>query len=475
MTTRTFFGEPAALGYLAFTEAWERFSYYGMSALMVLYMTEQLLLPGHVEHVAGFAAFRHGIEALTGPQSPRALASLIYGFYAAMIHFSPFFGGLLADRLIGARRTVLIGASLLCLGHLAMAFDASFLAALTLLILGCGCVKGNISAQVGALYDVDDQAGRTRAFVMFNIGINVGATGGPLLCGWLAQVYGWHVGFAAAGVLMLAGLITCLAGQSHFAPDHAHRQAGAGAPWQAPLDRSLMSLLVLVIAVTIFQSIAYYQTGSVGQIWIRDAVDLATPFGPFPIAWFHSVDSLFSVIGVPPLLLLWRWQAKRAGEPNDLAKIAIGAGLAALSSGLLVLACVLPHTGKVSFIWPFLCRAGMGLAFIYYWPTLLALVTRKAPDRVSSTLLGVVFLSLFVSNLLMGWIGSFYDRMGASLFWSLNTAIAACGVVFALLLGAILHGNCAWEGASASQPGRRLADQAGPRRAAKASTTLSPE
>lgn len=442
---RRFMGEPVGLAYLAFTEAWERFSYYGMSALMVLYMTEQLLLPGHVEHVAGFSAFRHGIEALTGPQSPRALASLIYGVYAAMIHFSPVFGGLLADRVIGARRTVLIGACLLCLGHLAMAFDVSFLAALTLLILGCGCVKGNISAQVGALYDVADQAGRTRAFVMFNIGINVGATGGPLLCGVLAQIYGWHTGFAAAGVLMMAGLVTYLAGQRYLAPDHAHRTASAESGEQAPLDRSLITLLVLVITVTIFQSIAYYQTGSVGQIWIRDAVDLTTPFGPFPIAWFHSVDSLFSVIGVPPLLLLWRWQAKRTAEPNDLGKIAIGAGLAALSSAVLMLACIVPHAGKVSFIWPFLCRAGMGLAFIYYWPTLLALVTRKAPDRVNSTMLGVVFLSLFVSNLLMGWIGSFYDRMGASLFWSLNTAIAACGVLFTLMLGAALRRNRAWQ------------------------------
>ena len=445
---KTFLGQPAGLAYLAFTEAWERFSYYGMSALLVLYMSEQLQLPGNVERVAGFGAFRGAIEAVTGPQSVRGLASIIYGLYAAMIHFSPLFGGLLADRVLGARRTVMLGAVLLCLGHFAMAMDGSFLLALLLLVLGCGCVKGNIAAQVGSLYDPADAPRRTRAFVIFNVGINVGATGGPLLCGLLAQVWGWHAGFAMAGVLMLAGLATYIAGQRYLPPEPgrgARQRAAVAGAAPEPLDRRLIGLLVLVVAVTVFQSIAYYQTGSVGQIWIHDAVNLSTPLGPFPIAWFHSVDSLFSVLGVAPLLALWAWQARRGGEPDDLAKIAIGAGLAAASSALLVVAAMLAaRHGSVSFLWPFAARAGMGIAFLYYWPTILALVTRKAPARVEGVMLGVVFASLFVSNLTMGWLGSFYDRMGAVDFWELNTGVAVVGLMLALGLGRALRGRAVW-------------------------------
>src|SRR3569832_420021 len=192
---RTFFGEPPALGYLAFTEAWERFSYYGMTALLVLYMTQQLFQPGHVEHVAGVAAFRAGLESVFGKMSTLALASQVFGLYTGLVYFTPVFGGLIADRFLGRRRAVMIGAVLMSGGHIAMAFDASFLLALALLITGCGLLKGNISAQVGALYPEGDAAGRTRGFSIFSMGINVGATVGPLVCGALAQFYGWHAGF----------------------------------------------------------------------------------------------------------------------------------------------------------------------------------------------------------------------------------------------------------------------------------------
>src|SRR3954452_11620622 len=143
-----FLGHPKGLAYLAFTEAWERFSYYGMSALLVLYMVNQLLLPGHVEHVAGFAAFRAMIEGTFGSLSTQALASQIFGLYSGFAYFTPVIGGWLGDR-IGQRSAVVLGGLAMSRGHLAMAFDQSFLLALLLLIIGSGLLKGNISAQVG--------------------------------------------------------------------------------------------------------------------------------------------------------------------------------------------------------------------------------------------------------------------------------------------------------------------------------------
>src|ERR1700742_353853 len=192
--SRTFFGEPIGLAYLAFTEAWERFSYYGMVGLLVLYLSQELFLPGHIEHVWGFGGFRNALESVFGPMTTLALASQVYGLYTGFVYFTPVFGGLIADRWLGRRNAVVLGALLMSAGHLAMAFDQSFLLALLLLIVGCGLLKGNISAQVGQLYAESDGPGRTRAFSIYSMGINVGAVTGPLGCGLVAQFYGWHAG-----------------------------------------------------------------------------------------------------------------------------------------------------------------------------------------------------------------------------------------------------------------------------------------
>src|SRR3954451_1657622 len=188
------FGHPKGLFYLAFTEAWERFSYYGMTALLALYMVDQLLHPGHAEHVLGLAPLRHLFE-LRGPIGDQAFASLIFGWYSGLVYFTPVLGGLLADRLLGTRATVILGALLMSAGHIAMAFDASFLIALGLLIAGSGCLKGNISAQVGQLYPLAAESLRTQGYTIFSAGINVGAVAGPLACGAIALAYGWHAGF----------------------------------------------------------------------------------------------------------------------------------------------------------------------------------------------------------------------------------------------------------------------------------------
>src|SRR4051794_18437233 len=196
------FGHPRGLAYLAFTEAWERFSYYGMTALLVLYMTKQLLLPGHVEHIAGFDAARQFFEGVYGGGKVMtivALASAIYGFYSSTVYLTPILGGLLADYVLGRTKTVILGACLMATGHFLMAFDASFLLALLCLMLGAGCLKGNLATQVGALYGEADNR-RADAFQIFYLGINGGVIFGPLVTGTLGEKVAWHYGFGAAGV-----------------------------------------------------------------------------------------------------------------------------------------------------------------------------------------------------------------------------------------------------------------------------------
>jgi len=429
---RTFFGEPLGLAYLSFTEAWERFSYYGMTALLVLYMSQSLFLPGHVEHVAGFASFRAVLEAVFGKMSTLALASQVFGLYTGFVYFTPVFGGWIADRFLGRRRAVMTGAILMSAGQISMAFDQSFLVALACLIVGCGLLKGNISVQVGQLYAPGDSAGRTRGFSIYSMGINVGATVGPLLCGLLAQLYGWHAGFALGGTLMLLGLATYIAGYRTLAESiPAANRAQPDAKLDAHAWRVVLAL-VAVMALTIFQSIAYYQNSNIGLVWINTHVDLALFGWRVPVAWFNSIDPLVSIVSVPVLIALWQWQDRRGGQPGEIAKIATGAAIASAANLMLV-------TGSFAFarvpvVFPILYDVLLGVGFLYYWPPLLALVSRAAPPAIKSTMMGVAFLTLFLSNITMGSLGGLYEHMAPAVFWGIHATIAAAGAVLATLL-----------------------------------------
>ncbi|HEX4694289.1 peptide MFS transporter [Sphingomonas sp.] len=374
-TTDTgFFGHPKGLAYLAFTECWERFSYYGMTSLLTLYMVEQLFKPGHAEHVLGLGALRH-LFAWHGALSDIAFASLIYGWYGGLVYFTPILGGWIADRWLGTKATVVTGALLMCAGHLAMAFDASFLIALLLLICGSGCLKGNISAQVGDLYPAAAESRRTQGYTIFSAGINVGAVLGPLTCGGIAALYGWHAGFGAAAGLMMLALIVYLAGQRHLPSGRTQADRAELPPMTADEKRRTI-LLVLVAAMTLFPTIAYPMIWSIGVLWVDQHVAL----GPVPASWFNSVDAFASIVAVPPLVAVWAWQARRRREPSDVAKIGIGALLTGASALFFVAGDLLPGAGgKTNVGWALAGFFGMGVAFLYYWPVLLALVSQAAP------------------------------------------------------------------------------------------------
>jgi proton-dependent oligopeptide transporter, POT family len=428
-----FLGHPKGLFYLAFTEAWERFSYYGMTALVVLFMVNQLLLPGHVEHIVGFSGFRAKVESIVGPLSTQALASQIFGLYSGFVYFTPLLGGMIADRWIGQRNAVVIGAISMSAGHIAMTFDQSFLLALLLLVVGSGFLKGNISAQVGALYPPEDEARRTRGFVIFSTGINIGAVVGPLLCGLLAQVYGWHYGFGIAAIFMLLGLATYLYGYRYL-PARVGRRKFEGTRLTAAEWR-IVYALVAVMIITIFQSTAYSQIFNVSPIWIQQHVALDLGSFRIPVPWYQSISSVFSILGVPLVFWIWQRQAARRREPDDLAKIGTGAWIAAASNLIPVIAIFASGGAPVGPIWPFLYSAGLGIAFLYYWPTLLALVSQAAPAKVNATLMGLAFMSLFISNNLVGWIGGFYEKMTPAEFWAMHAAIAAGGGLLIVLFG----------------------------------------
>ena len=231
-TGRTILGHPVGLFILFFTEMWERFSYYGMRSLLVLYMVQHLLIKPDVgAEVLGFNAVKGLLETIFGPMDVQPFSSQIYGLYTAFVYLTPFFGGMLADRVLGQRRTVVLGGVLMAIGHFLMAVESLFFVALLFLIFGNGAFKPNISTQVGGLYRPGDPR-RDGAFTIFYMGVNLGATLSPLICGTLGQKLGWHYGFGAAGVGMILGLIIYLTGQRYLGEDDLTRtrreQAAAG-------------------------------------------------------------------------------------------------------------------------------------------------------------------------------------------------------------------------------------------------------
>lgn len=412
-----------------------------MTALLVLYMVNQLLLPGHVEQVVGFATFRGWLEGTFGPLSTQALASQIFGLYAGFVYFTPVIGGWLGDR-IGQRSAVVAGALTMAGGHLAMAFDATFLLALLLLIIGSGLLKGNISAQVGSLYPPDDEARRTRGFAIFSTAINVGAVAGPLFCGFLGTRYGWHVGFGAAAVFMLGALATYLSGYRYL-PARVEHKSKEPAGNLTSQDRKSVVALVAAMAIIVPAYIAYYQLANVLPVWLQDHANLNAGTFQIPIPWFYSIDPLASILSVPILFALWNWQARNAGgEPSALSKIATGAFLTA-AANLVLVAAILTSSGPVLWIWPVLYCAIEGVAFMYFWPTLLALVSRVAPPKINATMMGATFLTLFVANNLIGRIGTYYEQLTPLAFWALHAAIGASSgfvmLVFARTAGRILE------------------------------------
>jgi proton-dependent oligopeptide transporter, POT family len=428
-------GHPRGLAYLASMEAFERFSFYGMQALLVLYMTSQLLRPGHIEHVAGFGVFRTAMQGVFGPMSPQALSSEIFGLYAGFCSFTPVFGGLIGDRWLGQKRAVLVGGAMMAAGHFLMAFEAPFLLALTLLMVGCGLLKGNISAQVGNLYAGGDRR-RQDAFQLFYMAANLGVFTAPLVCGTLGELVGWHWGFAAAGVGMLISLAIYVAGYGALPPDTLQAK-GVSRAQATRLTRgdipALGAMGVLLIVVALFW-VANGEMLNAYMIWAKTHLDRAVGGRLLPTTWLQAASALVGMSMAPVLIGLWTAQARRGREPPPLGKMAIGCGLAAAAYGLLALAVGFSGAAKVplplALAFQFLLQVG----YLFVYPIGMALFSRAAPAAVNSLMIGVYFLSVFAGSLLVGWVGQFYEKLSAPAFWLLHAGSAGLAGLILLAL-----------------------------------------
>ncbi|HEX7686442.1 MAG TPA: peptide MFS transporter [Burkholderiaceae bacterium] len=435
-----FLGHPRGLGWLAFSELWERFSYYGMQTLLVLYMVHALLLPGHVEHVWGFDGFRRGLESVYGPLSVQALASAIFGLYAGTVYLTPIAGGWIADRWLGRTTTITVGALLMALGHFLMAFEASFLIALACLLLGVGAFKGNISSQVGALYGQDDPR-RATAFQIFLLAVQIAVIVSPWLCGHLTEdgKY-WDRGFGAAGVGMVIGLLTYLGGRRWMPPEERIAASAAAAveprPPLSAADRRKVGLLVLLIPVLALTVVGNQQIFNSYLIWAEKNLDLHLFGQEIAVTSLISLDSIISTATLLASLLFWHVWRKVLREPDELMKITMGVAVAACAPLLLAGAsAAVQATGHRAGIgWVVASQIVNDFGFANILPVGLALYSRAAPRGMTGTMVGVYYTHLFFANMGVGWLGGQYEKMSASAFWTMHAAIVGVSAVLLLLV-----------------------------------------
>ena len=428
---RAFLGHPKGLGYLGFTEACERFSYYSMQTLLVLYMVNYLLLPGRIENVVGLEWLRSWhYEGLEG----QPLSSAIFGDYTSLVYVTPILGGIIADRLTGRKLALIAGAIVMAIGHFLMAFEGAFLFALLSLIIGVGLFKGNIATQVGELYKENDLR-RAMAFQIFYIFINVSVIAAPLISGTLGQKVGWHYGFGCAGVVMVLGLFIYLSGQRWLPEDRGpSRKADAPRDRLSRGDWTCLMYLLFLIPVLAISLLTNQEIFNAYLVWGDQHFNLSFMGTTLPSSWLITLDAILSFSMLVAVAGFWKWWSLHRREPDEISKMIIGSFFT-IAGGvcLFIAALTQPEGGKIGMFWPFMFHLHNSIGFAHILPISLALFTKIAPKQITATVIGLYYLAFFASNKIVGNIGGLYSSLPTTTFWLIHIASAAVGLVaFAL-------------------------------------------
>ena len=424
---RAFLGHPKGLGYLAVVEGCERFSYYSMQTLLVLYMVKYLLLPEHAGGVIGLEALRTWYGGIDG----QPFASKIFGDYTSLVYLTPIAGGFIADRWLGRRTTLIVGGLFMAAGHFLMAFEGAFLFALLALIVGVGLFKGNIASQVGELYKPEDLR-RAMAFQIFYIAINVSVIVAPLISGTLGEKVGWHWGFGTAGVVMVAGLILYIYAKPWLpAESRALRAEKAAAP-KEPLtgnDWARIGALLILVPVMAIALLTNQEIFNAYLVWADEHFQL-TFFGTtLPTSYMITIDAAASFGMLVAVAAFYVWYGKRYREPDELGKMIIGSVFTIAGGLCLVMAAATQGDGKIGLFWPVMFHLLNSIGFAHILPVSLALFTKVAPRALNATVVGIYYLAFFGANKVVGEVGGWYSSMPTTSFWLFHVATAAVGLI----------------------------------------------
>ncbi|MEP7242738.1 MAG: peptide MFS transporter [Gammaproteobacteria bacterium] len=399
----TWFGHPSGLTVLFLTQMWAEFSFFGLQALLVYYMTQRL-----------------------GMSQPAA--SLVYGIYGGSAFFSPLIGGFLADRILGRTRSIVAGGVLMMLGHFAMAFEPLLYPALALVALGNGLFIPALAVQVSGLYAEGDGR-RAQAFSLYYMGINLGGLLAPLVCGTLGEKFGWHWGFAAAGVGMLIGLLIYWAFYAHLPPDpiisriarHERARLSIG-------DRSAIRLLFIIGLIVILFRIGYEQSGNIIALWIQGQTDRHVElFGravEIPATWFQSINPLLIILLTPFLMRLWGQRAERVGTAHLMRRMGLGCAVATAASLAMVVAALVHSTSglPVSPWWIVAYFVLLTIGELHVLPVGLSLFGTLAPMQIASVVMGAWYIAKFLGSVVAGVMGTLWLVIPPEAFFGIGAA-----------------------------------------------------
>lgn len=443
-------GHPKGMTTLFFTEMWERFSYYGMRAILILYMVAE--------------------TSKGGLQMSTAEAGKIYGIYTAMVYMTSIPGGIIADRWLGARLSVLVGGIIIACGHFVLAIPSlvAFYLGLALIVMGTGLLKPNISTMLGGLYDANDER-RDSGFSIFYMGINIGAAISPIVCGYFAQSEQfksllvrcglepnscWHFGFAAAGVGMLLGLAQFVSNGKRLANVGERPNNSATNVVEQKLDNQLQASIqakqpialtpeewsrIGAIGVLFFFSMffwAVYEQGGSSLNLFADKLTKNEIFGfEFPSSWLQMVPAVYCIVLAPAFSALWIKLGDK--QPSSPAKFTYGLLLLSLGIGLMAPASVIAAGGKVSALWLVFAYLFMVLGEMCLSPVGLSTVTKLAPQRFLASTMGLWFLSMAFGNYLAGYLGGFFDEKSTTTLVTLFGAMGGAGLLATLIIGVL--------------------------------------
>lgn len=417
LRTPSLFGHPLGLTVLFLTQMWAEFSYFGLQATLVYYMTQKL----------GF---------------DQAKSSLVYGVYGASAFFSPFFGGIVADRWLGRTRSVVLGGLLMMVGHLAMTSAALLFPALALVALGNGLFLPTLAVQVGALY-ADDDPRKAHAFSAYYMGINLGGLLAPLVCGSLGELLGWHWGFGAAAVGMGFGLCVYL-GLRRTLPPEPRPTGGGGRAARAAFsigERRNLRLIAAIIAVVVLFRIAYEQSGNVIALWVMHQTDRRVDlFGTgfvIPATWFQSINPLLIIVLTPGLIRIWGLVERRRGGANLLRRMSLGCVISSLALLVMMAAAAAFSAGgrPVGPLWTVAYFVLLTVGELMVIPVGLSLVSALSPAQVAAMTMGAWYIAKFVGSLLAGVMGAYWGAIPPTTFFGLGASAVLVAAALLFLLG----------------------------------------
>ena len=433
--TKTLFGHPMGLYVLFFTEMWERFSYYGMRAILVLYLVTQT------------DGFNPGLGWTDG----EALA--LYGWYTMMVYVMSIPGGIIADRFIGQKKAVYVGGVLLLIGHSVLAIEQSwaFYSGLVLIVLGVGMLKPNISTMVGGLYKRGDVR-RDKGFTIFYIGINVGAFLSSLIVGYVGEVHGWHYGFGLAGFGMLLGLIQYAIGQKHLkhvgnflgSSENEEEKAAMKKPL-SKIEKDRVAVLFISFLIVILFWGAFEQAGGLMNIYTKNKTDRMLMGFEVPATWFQSLNALFIVIFGTVVAGFWAKRKLSGKEASSLFKMILG--LIIMGTGFFFMTGAVAQynsSGSSAMYWLVLAYLFHTIGELCLSPVALSFITKLAPLKYASIMMGVYFAMTGFGSKLAGLLGEWSESLGEyAIFTGIAGFTIAIGLLVLLLLKklkALTHG-----------------------------------